>query len=71
VPAGTFNAFLVEGNGISSGEPGTSSLARKWWYAPEQVRVPVAQENIRRARGKGFSAVQESQRRELVSFKQG
>ena len=70
VPAGTFNAFRVEGTGISVGDPGTSSLKRTWWYAPEQVRVPVAQENIRRARGKGFDAVQESQRRELVSFKQ-
>ena len=70
VPAGTFNAFRVEGTGISVGGPGMSSHKRTWWYAPDQVRVPIAQENIRRARGKGFDAVQESQRRELVSFKQ-
>jgi hypothetical protein len=70
VPAGTFDAFRVEGHGLAVG-PVVATQQSKIWYAPEQVRVPIAGETIRRARqSRGFENVIESTRRELVSFKQ-
>ena len=67
--AGTFDAFRVEGNGISIGGTGSgvSRIATKQWYAPAEARVAVLGEFIRRSRN---SVVQESRRRELKSYRQ-
>ena len=67
VPAGTFNAFRVEARGWRSGG-GTPPVAQDWktWYAPDQVRRPVASEVFNQG-AKGIAA---SNRNELVAFHQ-
>lgn len=69
VPAGTFNAFVVEGSGFArgtrpDGRPVDSRSTR--WFAPEYSRRPVAAEDNRRA-GSNIIALD---RVELVSFNQ-
>lgn len=68
VPAGTFNAFRVEARGWRSGG-GTGGVAQDWktWYAPDQVRRPVASEVFNRG-AKG--TIVASHRNELVKFHQ-
>jgi uncharacterized membrane protein YgcG len=87
VPAGTFNAFRIEGRGVFEEETGrieVTTLTK--WAAPDRLRREVAMEETRergggrgqggrggrRARGGGGggSRATQSQRWELVSFKQ-
>jgi len=67
VPAGTFNAFRIDGRGYSSTPKGPLNLESRQWYDPQRVRLPVLRENIRR-QGRQIA---EAVRFELVSFKQG
>ena len=68
VPAGTFNAFRVEGAGHSRGGPqGTASLHIVVWMDPERVRRPIANEETLQSTTRLLRAA----RFELVSFKQG
>ena len=68
VPASTFDAFRIEGDGWSTGNfPGKSNIKPKYWIAPG-VRRPVATEIYRRnsVSGKVFS----NERTELVAYSQ-
>jgi hypothetical protein len=85
VPAGTFNAFRIEGRGVFEEEGGgveVTTLIK--WAAPDHLRREVAMEETRErggsrsqvrgggrrgGRGSG-SRVTHSMRWELVSFKQ-
>ena len=71
VPAGTFDAFRIESLGHSLMPMGPAEIQIKLWYAPDQVRMPVAREELRKVRGGRMERVVVSERRELVSFKQG
>jgi uncharacterized caspase-like protein len=55
VPAGTFDAFRIEGRGVFEEEKGTVEVSTiTKWVAPEQVRREIAMEEIReRTRGGG------------------
>ncbi len=68
VPAGGLNAYRVEGSGFSTSStmrfPVQTSL--KTWFAPEQVRRPIASETLRRVGNR----IVVSERMELVAFKQ-
>ncbi len=72
VPAGTFNAFRVEAKGWQSGTvegAGNFSLNWDWktWYAPGEVRLPIAFEwLVRHVSGKIMRAT----RNEMVAFEQ-
>ena len=67
VPAGTFNAFLVEGRGWSTGaSPVPVQLTHNLWYAPDKIRRPIVNETLRRMGPKMIEAVRE----ELVAFKE-
>jgi hypothetical protein len=84
VPAGTFNAFRIEGRGVFEEESGrveVTTLTK--WAAPDRLRREVAMEETREhsgggrgqggGRGRragGRSRVTKSQRWELVSFRQ-
>jgi uncharacterized caspase-like protein/uncharacterized membrane protein YgcG len=92
VPAGTFNAFRIEGRGVFEEESGRVEVTKLTkWAAPERLRREVAMEETResssgggrgqgggsKGKGKGGggrggrgSRVTNSQRWELVSFKQ-
>jgi hypothetical protein len=61
VPAGTFNAFLIDGRGRNSSP---IEFAIKRWYVPEFQR-PVAREEIRMRDNKVIF----DQRIELMSYK--
>ena len=70
VPAGTFDCFKVEG----VGETGPVTFAKTEvhqtiWYAPDRVRLPVAQDNIHRHPAQRPNGPP-SLRLELVAFKQ-
>lgn len=71
VPAGTFNAFRIEARGwqTGSGPGGVINNAWDWktWYAPDQVRQPVAYEWLNRNRG---DRIMRAERTELVEFRQ-
>ena len=71
VPAGTFECFRIEGQGVNR-QPGKPDLDlfTTQWRAPELVRRPIAVEEIRRRVIKGHVTTQHAQRNELVSFKQ-
>jgi hypothetical protein len=67
VPAGTFDAFRVEGAGWGHGQGGArQSLSPKYWIAPG-VRRPVASEDHRKRDGGRIVA---SERRELTAYTQ-
>ncbi|MBI4638734.1 MAG: caspase family protein [Candidatus Rokubacteria bacterium] len=69
VPAGTFNAFRVEGQGVAWGQRGgfrIVQIRRTDWFAPDRVRGAVAWERDRRA----GPDVLTSDRAELVSYKE-
>jgi hypothetical protein len=71
VPAGTFNAFRIEVNGWQTGSGPFGAINNAWdwktWYAPGQVRQPVASEFwVRHSRGKILRA----ERNELTEFRQ-
>lgn len=65
VPAGTFDAFKIEGRGylVSAG----SHQAITIWVAPDVVRRPVASEFVAHNRSRYFI----TDRDELVAYKQG
>ena len=67
VPAGTFNAFRIDGRGYAGTPQGPLHQENRQWYDPQRVRMPVLRETIRRAGRRVIDAV----RIELVSFKQG
>ena len=69
VPAGTFDVFRVEGSGWSTGPWGSTQIIRRTWMAPDRVRRWIASETERRAAG--GAKVIESERQELVSYRQG
>lgn len=66
VPAGTFDAFRVEGSGWILGK--SISLAVTYWIAPEKLARVIAIENWNRTR-KG--RIKKADREELVAFTQG
>lgn len=64
VPAGTFDAFRVEGHGWTRGEAGAIQLTMRYWVAP-RVRRYIALENYHKhSRGK----VLKNDRLELVEY---
>lgn len=70
VPAGTFDCFRIEGNGVSvSPKGGHMEVQRRVWYAPEKVRRFVANEVRRRPLSEGRTPPP-SERMELSAFKQ-
>jgi caspase domain-containing protein len=69
VAAGTFNAFRVEANGWLRRASNTVHWDWKTWYAPDQVRRPVAYEWFNRRAGRK-GGITQSSRFELTAFKQ-
>ncbi len=65
VPAGTFDAFKVEGNGSVRGRG--FRIQMTYWIAPDRVRVFLAQELLVHGQGKRF---RKSDRLELVGYRQ-
>jgi len=65
VPAGTFDAFKVEGRGFNM-DMGTS-LNWTYWIVPDKVRVPVVFEAVERNK---FGRYTTTNRNELVSYRQ-
>ncbi len=76
VPAGTFDAFRIEGRGmfeISQGSFEVTNLTK--WMAPDQVRREIAMEETRertvgRGKNRPRQGLVQSARWELISFKQ-
>ena len=67
VPAGTFNAFLVEAKGWATGtSPVPIQITTSLWYAPDKIRRPIVNETLRRMGPK----IIEASRDELVAFKE-
>ena len=66
VPAGTFDAFKVEGRGILQSKGHRYSIT--YWVAPEKVRPFLALEFIHQARGARYLRADRS---ELVEYRQG
>jgi hypothetical protein len=64
VPAGSFNAFRLEGGGYSSNPLGAAESEVTRWYVPA-FQWPVARDELRRRAGKVIF----TQRLELVSYK--
>ncbi len=64
VPAGTFNAFFLEGRGSNSNPAGAIEFTTRRWFVPEFQR-PVARERASRRDNKVFH----TERLELVSYK--
>jgi uncharacterized caspase-like protein len=48
VPAGTFECFVIEGEGYTIFPNGRNDLKSTRWMAPEKVRRPIASEQIRK-----------------------
>jgi hypothetical protein len=65
VPAGTFDAFCIEGTGWTRSENGVAQLSMRYWVTPK-VRRYVAIENVRRA--SQSSRVITSSRLELIDY---
>lgn len=80
VPAGTFDCFVIEGDGYSYTRGGLRiALGLKRWMAPERVRRPIVTEVFRKvqgstgggmARGKMPGTIFNNERMELVAFRQ-
>jgi Caspase domain len=67
VPAGSFEAYRIEANGLVRTPKGLLYQEIKGWRAPELIRVPLAREEYHRINNNLVHA----ERVELVSFKQG
>ena len=71
LPSGTFNAFRVEATGWQtgslSGKPINVGWGWKTWYAPDQVRLPVAFEWLNRVQRGNITR---SERHELLEYRQ-
>jgi len=65
VPAGTFDAFKVEGNGFVRGRG--FRIQMNYWVAPDRVRPFIAQEMTVHGQGKRF---RKADRIELVAYRQ-
>ena len=63
VPAGTFNAFRLEGRGHSANPAGATDAEIRRWHVPA-FQWPVAREEVRRRAG----AVISTQRLELLAY---
>lgn len=72
VPAGTFNAFRIEAQGWQTGSGATGRINLSWdwktWYAPGEVRHPVAFEWYNKAGG--GRTIRRAERNELAEFRQ-
>jgi uncharacterized caspase-like protein len=66
VPAGTFDTFVVVGEGWGSGLGPPLQIGLKAWYAPGKVRRPIAIETLRKDRLRTLQA----ERLELVAYQQ-
>lgn len=67
VPAGSFEALRIEGSGLAHAPLGVVRTKLLMYRAPEQVRMPLLREQIRRgARGQVFFA----EREVLLDFRQ-
>jgi uncharacterized caspase-like protein len=66
VPAGTFDAFRVEGSGWTRGPSGSIALKSRYWVTPDVRRFIEAHFWQKHAKGK----VLENKRIELISFAQ-
>ncbi len=83
VPAGTFDCFVIDGDGFSyTGAGFKVQLKLKRWMAPERVRRPIISETFRKIEGrvgaprrrnfgKKEGQVLQNERVELVEFRQG
>jgi Caspase domain len=67
VPAGTFDAFRLEGSGHGRTPKGALEIQFTAWFAPDRCRRPVAREELR----KTMFATVAAERQELLSFKEG
>ena len=53
VPAGTFDCFVIEGDGYSINDQGFRiRLGFKRWMAPDKVRRPIITESFRKIEGR-------------------
>lgn len=66
VPAGRFEAFRIDGEGVRYGGKMPQQIRSKTWVAPDTVRKFVAREEVRTA----GRFTQMAERQELVSFRQ-
>ena len=66
VPAGTFNAFRIEGTGGIRGLLARATWKETYWFAPDVVRVPVARKLQAAVLNQYFRA----EHVELVQYKQ-
>jgi uncharacterized caspase-like protein len=66
VPAGTFDAFRVDGEGVRYGGKMPHQIKSRMWFAPEKVRRFVLREEVRTA----GRFTQMAERQELVAFRQ-
>lgn len=64
VPAGSFNAFRLEGRGHSANPLGATETEIRRWHVPA-FQWPVAREEVRRRGGKAIS----SRRLEMLSYR--
>jgi hypothetical protein len=73
VPAGTFNAFRIEGHGVFADPTHrhAEETRLKKWSAPDRLRMPVALEEIRQRGGGRNARMLQSRRWELLSFREG
>jgi hypothetical protein len=65
VPAGTFDAFKVDGNGFMRDKGARVQMT--YWVAPDQVRPVIAQELTVHGHGKRYK---KTDRAELIAFRQ-
>ena len=79
VPAGTFDCYVIEGEGYSTFPIGRLELKLTRWMAPAQVRRPIASEQYRKVQrnsderggaGKKGGPQNQDERLELTSYKQ-
>ncbi len=69
VPAGSFDCFKVEVEGLAYGPKGAIQIEARYWMAPDKVRQMIAHEALRKKSKSG--KVIKSERRELVAYHQG
>ena len=67
VPAGTFDAFRIDGRGTQYGTSVTGPVELTHWFAPQVVRRPVATTYVTRVN----AIVGRADREELAAFKEG
>jgi len=71
VPAGDFDCYRIEGTGANwRSRRGSMDISVTIWRAPDRVRMFVAKDETKRRTVRGHVTAVESERRELVSFRQ-